>query len=98
MPPTKSTFRGPWPSVRTRSGRPCTEVPATCQGSTPVGPGVGVGVGAVVGLGLGEGPADDSTVSALGTDGTGPATARGTRLSTVDPATRPAVRPTIAMR
>src|SRR5689334_11613150 len=53
MPPTNSTFRGPCPRVRTRIGRPWTDLPTTLQPSPTVG---GAGVVAVVG-GIGGGVA-----------------------------------------
>ena len=36
-----STFRGPWPRVRARIGRPCTEVPTASQPSALVATVVG---------------------------------------------------------
>ena len=52
-----STFRGPWPMVRARIGRPCTEVPTTSQPSAPVAPVPAVVGGLDAGVAVTEGGA-----------------------------------------
>src|SRR6478752_6083663 len=60
MPPTNSTFRGPWPRVFRRIERPCTDFPTTSQPVSAdvvwvrvVGGGAGGDGGVVVGSGGG---------------------------------------------
>src|SRR5690242_17450097 len=108
MPPTNSTFRGPWPRVLTRIGRPCTDVPTTSQ------PGESVGGACVVGVVemTGGGSLDDSELSGLGVAdevvcgradsrwvSLGRSDAPWNLLSMMEPATRMrlAMRPTITI-